>query len=59
MVAGLPELLIILVILAIFFGAGKVPQVMEAMGHGVKQFRKASEETDKIKAELEGDVDPS
>jgi sec-independent protein translocase protein TatA len=43
---GPPELMIILVIIGIVFGAGWLPQVMEALGHGMKMFREASSELD-------------
>jgi len=33
---GFPELLIILVIILVIFGAGKLPQVGEALGKGVE-----------------------
>ncbi len=36
---GVPELLIILVIVLIFFGAGKLPQIGKALGEGIKGFR--------------------
>jgi|GEM_PF-1961383 sec-independent protein translocase protein TatA len=42
---GIPELLIILVLVLIVFGAGKLPNVMRSMGEGVKEFREASEGT--------------
>lgn len=35
------ELAIILVIVLIFFGAGKLPTVLESFGRGVKAFRDA------------------
>jgi sec-independent protein translocase protein TatA len=37
---GTTELLIILVLVLIVFGAGKLPQVGEALGKGIKSFRK-------------------
>ena len=37
---GVPELIIILVVVLIFFGAGKLPQVLGQMGKGVKAFKK-------------------
>ena len=40
---GLPEIAIILVIVLIFFGVGKLPQVGGALGEGIREFRKASE----------------
>ncbi len=39
---GIPELLIILVLVLIVFGAGRLPDVMSSMGKGVSEFRKAS-----------------
>lgn len=44
MVPGPWELGIILVIVLIVFGAGKLPQVFEAMGLGLKKFRDAQRE---------------
>ncbi len=40
---GPTELLLILAIVMIIFGAGKLPQVLGSMGKGVKEFRDASE----------------
>ena len=36
---GVPELLIILVIVLIFFGVGKLPQIGKALGEGIKGFK--------------------
>ena len=36
---GAGQLLIILVIILVFFGAGKLPQVMSDLGKGLKSFR--------------------
>ena len=41
---GFWELLIILVIILVIFGAGKLPQVGEALGKGLSKFRGAMEE---------------
>jgi sec-independent protein translocase protein TatA len=38
---GATELAIILVIVLILFGAGRLPQVFEAVGTGIKRFREA------------------
>jgi len=38
---GGPELIIVLVIVLIVFGAGKLPNVMRDLGSGVKEFKKA------------------
>ncbi|MEN9785242.1 MAG: hypothetical protein RLZZ299_506 [Pseudomonadota bacterium] len=39
---GMSEWLVILVIVLIFFGAGKLPQVMGQFGRGIKAFKDAS-----------------
>lgn len=39
---GMWELLLILAIVLIFFGVGKLPKVLKSMGEGVREFRKAS-----------------
>ena len=41
---GMGELAIIFVIILILFGPGKLPDVMRALGDGVRQFRDASKE---------------
>lgn len=46
MVAGIPEILIILVIVAVFFGAGKLPDVMGSIGKAAKEFRDAQADPD-------------
>ena len=45
-VFGAPELMIILVIIILFFGAGKLPQVGTALGKGIREFRKSTESDD-------------
>lgn len=37
---GIPELIIILVIILVIFGAGKLPQIGGAIGKGIREFRK-------------------
>jgi sec-independent protein translocase protein TatA len=38
---GVPELLIILVIIVIIFGVGKLPEIGGALGKGIKNFKKS------------------
>jgi sec-independent protein translocase protein TatA len=40
---GLPELLIVLVIIIIIFGVGKLPEIGGALGKGIREFRTASQ----------------
>jgi sec-independent protein translocase protein TatA len=41
---GLPELLIVLVIIIIVFGVGKLPEIGGALGKGIREFRAAQQE---------------
>ena len=41
---GMPELLIILLIILVIFGAGKLPEVGGALGKGIRNFRKSYKE---------------
>ena len=40
---GWPELIILLVVVLIVFGPGKLPDIGNAIGRGVREFRKASD----------------
>lgn len=44
---GGQELLIILVIVVLLFGAKKIPELAKGLGTGIKEFKKASNEVDK------------
>jgi sec-independent protein translocase protein TatA len=41
---GMPELLVVLVIILIIFGAGKLPEIGSGIGKGIKNFKKATKE---------------
>lgn len=45
---GMPELIIILVIVLIIFGAGKLPEIGGALGKSIRNFKKATREQDEI-----------
>ncbi len=45
---GMGELLVILVIVLIIFGAGRLPELGEGIGKGIRNFRKATSEPDSI-----------
>ena len=42
---GLPEMLLILAIVLIVFGVGRLPEVGGAMGKAIREFRKESDVT--------------
>ena len=50
---GITELVLILVIVMIIFGAGKLPQLGEGLGKAIKGFKKSVHEADAIEAEAE------
>lgn len=67
---GFPELMIILVIIMIIFGAGKLPEIGSAFGNSIRNFKKSMKEaeenteelteaTDEAKEVTEGDSDNS
>ena len=41
---GMPELIVILVIVLIIFGAGKLPEIGAGLGKGIRNFKKAVQE---------------
>jgi sec-independent protein translocase protein TatA len=46
---GMPELIIILVIILIIFGAGKLPEIGGGMGKAIRNFRNATKDAEKKK----------
>ena len=40
---GVPELLIIMVIIILVFGVGKLPQIGKALGQGIREFREGTQ----------------
>lgn len=47
---GFPELMIILVIIMIIFGAGKLPQIGSAFGQSIKNFKMSMKEAEETEA---------
>ncbi len=45
---GMQELLIILVIILILFGASRLPELARSLGSSVKEFRKGTQEEPEI-----------
>lgn len=43
---GMPELVVILVIIVIIFGAGKLPEIGSGIGKGIKNFKNATKQDD-------------
>ncbi len=45
---GMTEMLVVLVIVLVIFGAGKLPEIGKGLGKGIRNFRKATSGMDEI-----------
>jgi len=45
---GFGEILVILIVVLLIFGANKIPQLGDALGKGIRNFKKATKEDDAI-----------
>lgn len=45
---GMPELLVLLLIVLIIFGAGKLPEIGTGLGKAIRGFKKGMSEPDEI-----------
>jgi len=50
---GFTELILILFIVLVIFGAGKLPQLGEGIGKAIKGFKKSVHEADAIEADVD------
>lgn len=54
---GMGELLIILVIVLLIFGAGKLPAIGDALGRSIKNFRRSATGHDELEVSRSGELD--
>ena len=54
---GMPELIIILLIVLLLFGAKKIPELMSGLGKGVKSFKKGMKEVEDEIEKIDTDID--
>jgi sec-independent protein translocase protein TatA len=54
---GMPELIIILVIVLVVFGAGRIPEIGSALGKSIKNFKRATDGKDEIDIKPKKDDD--
>jgi len=54
---GMGELLIILVIVMLIFGAGKLPQIGDALGRSIKNFKRSSNADSEIEVSKGKELD--
>ena len=50
---GAPEIILIVAVILIFFGAKKIPELAQGLGKGLREFRKAARD---IQDDIEKDV---
>jgi len=50
---GAPEIILIVAVVLIFFGAKKIPELAQGIGKGLREFRKAARD---IQEDIEKDV---
>jgi sec-independent protein translocase protein TatA len=53
---GVPELLVILVIVLLIFGAGKLPAIGDALGRSIKNFKRSATGNDEIEVAKKGEI---
>ncbi len=39
---GTPEIILIVLVILLFFGAKKIPEIAQGLGKGIREFRKAA-----------------
>ena len=54
---GLPELLIIVLIFLLLFGAKKIPELMKGVGKGIRSFKEGLNDVTEVKEETKKDDD--
>ena len=56
---GIPELVIVLVIIVIIFGVGRLPEIGGALGKGIREFKKSSTEVEKVVKDIKEPIAPA
>ncbi len=56
---GPTELILILVIVVIFFGVGRLPEVFGGLGKGIREFRRAAKDGEEEEDSEQADAPPA
>ena len=54
---GWPEIVLIVLVVLIFFGAKRIPELMRSLGKGVKSFKEGINEIDEQISETTSELD--
>lgn len=46
---GAPQIIIIVLVIVLLFGGKKIPELMKGIGNGMKEFKKATKDINKVK----------
>ncbi len=49
---GVPQVILIFVIVLLLFGGKKIPELLKGLGSGIKEFKKAAKDEDEDKKNL-------
>jgi sec-independent protein translocase protein TatA len=49
---GATEILLILFVILIFFGAKKIPELAQGLGKGLREFKKATRDIEEVKTDI-------
>ncbi|MEI6089327.1 MAG: twin-arginine translocase TatA/TatE family subunit [bacterium] len=56
---GAPEIILIIIVIVLLFGAKKIPELMRGLGSGMKEFKKAANDLDKKNENKSDNVPPA
>ena len=45
---GAPQIILVVVVILLLFGGKKIPELMRALGSGIKEFKDASKEDEQL-----------
>ena len=54
---GIGEIVLVLALLVLLFGAKRIPQIAKGLGEGIRNFRSSVKEGEKEQGTLEGESD--
>ncbi len=55
---GAPEIILVIVVIVLVFGAKKIPELMRGLGSGLKEFKNAANDVDK-KKDTKSEIPPA
>ena len=51
-IVGVPQIILIAVVILLMFGGKKIPELMKGLGQGLKEFKNATNEVENTKKEV-------